>query len=128
MSQHHLPRLRRLLLTAVLLVAQTPGRLSVGHAVEHRRNCWKPTSSENRPRDSRRTVKRSKVKGQRGRTLNGDVEVPLVFSRRVGDHAGVLALVGQQGALYVEDMSALLKASVDGSSQQLRTEETTVDR
>lgn len=70
---------------------------------------------------------RSKTKGQRGRTLNGDVEVPLVFSRRVGDHAGVLALVGQQGALYVEDMSALLKTSVDGSSQQLRTEETTVD-
>lgn len=54
-------------------------------------------------------------------TLNGDTEVSLVLSRRVGDHAGVLPLMGQHGIVNIEDMATLLNASMKGSSQQLQT-------
>lgn len=54
-------------------------------------------------------------------TLNGDTEVSLVLSCRVGDHAGVLPLVGQHGIVNIEDMATLLNASMKGSSQQLQT-------
>ena len=54
-------------------------------------------------------------------TLNGDMKVSLVLPCRVGDHTGVLALMGQQGVVYVEEMAALLDASMDVSIQQLKT-------
>lgn len=48
------------------------------------------------------------------------MEISLVLSCRVSDHTGVLALVGQHGILYVEDVATLLKASVQGSTKQLK--------
>lgn len=55
-------------------------------------------------------------------TLNGDVKVSLVLSCRVGDHTGVLPLMGQHGVLYVEEIATLLNAGMHVSSQQLKTE------
>jgi len=49
------------------------------------------------------------------------MEVSLVLSSRVGDHAGVVALMRQHGVLHVEDEAALLNASMEVSSQQLKT-------
>ena len=54
-------------------------------------------------------------------TLNGDMKVSLVLSCGVGDHAGVLPLVGHHGVLYVEVVATLLNASMGVSSQQLKT-------
>lgn len=54
-------------------------------------------------------------------TLNGDTKVSLVLSCRVGDHTGVLAFMGQHGVLNGEGVATLLNASMDVSSQQLKT-------
>lgn len=54
-------------------------------------------------------------------TLNGDTKVSLVLSRRVGDHTGVLPFMGQHGILYEEQVATLLNASMEVSSQQLKT-------
>lgn len=48
------------------------------------------------------------------------MEVSLVLSCRVGDHTGVLSLVGQHGILYVEEVATLLNASMQGSTKQLK--------
>lgn len=53
------------------------------------------------------------------RTLNSDMKVSLVLSSRVGDHAGVLPLVGHHGVLYVEGVTAFLNAGMEVSCQQL---------
>lgn len=55
-------------------------------------------------------------------TLNGDMKVSLVLSCRVGHHTGVLPLMGQHGVVYVQEIAALLNASMEVSSQQLKTE------
>lgn len=52
------------------------------------------------------------------------MKVSLIFSCRVGDYAGVLALVGKHGILYVKEMAALLNAGMRVSSQQLKTMKT----
>lgn len=54
-------------------------------------------------------------------TLNGDTKISLVLSCRVGDHTGVLALMGKHGILYEEVVATLLNASIEVSSQQLKT-------
>ncbi len=54
-------------------------------------------------------------------TLNGDTKVSLVLSCRVGDHTGVLPLMGQHGVLYEEGVATLLNAGMEVSSQQLNT-------
>lgn len=54
-------------------------------------------------------------------TLNGYTKVSLVLSSSVGDHTGVLPLMGQHGVLYEEEVATLLNAGMDVSSQQLKT-------
>lgn len=56
-------------------------------------------------------------------TLNCDTKVSLVLSSRVGDHTGVLPLMGQHCILYGEEVAILLNASMNVSSQQLKTKE-----
>lgn len=53
-------------------------------------------------------------------TLNSNSKVLLIFSSRVCDHAGVLALMGHHGILNEEVRATLLNASVAVSSQQLK--------
>lgn len=56
-------------------------------------------------------------------TLDGDMKVSLVLSCRVGDHTGVLPLMGQHGVLYEEGVAPHLNAGMEVSSQRLKTKE-----
>ena len=49
------------------------------------------------------------------------MEVSLVLSCSVGDHAGVLSLMGEHGIVYVKKVTTLTDTSVGVPSQQLET-------
>lgn len=63
---------------------------------------------------------------KRQHTLNSNSKVSLIFSRRVGDHTGVLSLMGHHGIFNEEVGASFLNASMDVSCQQLKTKKTQI--
>lgn len=61
---------------------------------------------------------------KRQHTLNSNSKVSLIFSSRVGDHTGVLSLMGHGGIFNEEVGASFLNASMDVSCQQLKTKRT----
>lgn len=145
MPQDHLPSFCHLIISnlsllLLLLSSQTPGCCTVTPPMEDGRN-WREREKNYVQLVSQecyeirlhsvteRILPRAdSVNSMRGHTLNGDMEVSLVLSCSVGDHTGVLSLMGEYGIVYVKKLTTLTNTSVGVPSQQLETEGTTPSR